>query len=92
MLVYLTRAITEPASFPPGYSPAYSNNGFELLGIAMENMANSSLEAMFTESIVDRLGLRRTSYTTPNTTSNGVIPAGDPYSSGWNSDFGVLMP
>ena len=81
----------EPAFFHSGSTPLYSNNGFELFGLALENMTGSSVEDLFTEGIVDALGLRRTSYAVPNNTQNAVIP-GNATASGWSSEMGVLSP
>lgn len=91
MTEYLAGLTTEPALFLSGSTPVYSNNAFELLGIALENITGCDLEKLFTESIVDALGLYRTSFTVPNSTQHGVIP-GDIISSGWGADVGVLAP
>jgi CubicO group peptidase (beta-lactamase class C family) len=69
----------------------YSNNAIELLGLALEGITGCSMEKMFTESIVKKLGLRRTSYSTPKSSKDGVIP-GDATVSGWNANIGVLSP
>lgn len=91
MIEYLAGVIQEPALFAPSYTPVYSNNGFQLLGIALENIANSTLEKLFNQSIVEALELLHTSWSVPKTTQNGVIP-GNTTSSSWGIDDGALAP
>ena len=83
--------IPQPARFHSGWTPAYSNNGFELLGLALEKITGRDMKTLFTESIVEALGLQRTSFTVPSSDQNGVIP-GNVSSSGWNADLGSLNP
>ncbi|KAF2237137.1 beta-lactamase/transpeptidase-like protein [Viridothelium virens] len=83
--------ITEPALFRSGCSPMYSNNGFELLGLALERITGSKVGDLFTEGIVRPLALHDTSYAVPKSTQNGVIP-GNTTVSGWANDAGILGP
>ena len=62
-----------------------------LLGRALENITNSTLEELFAESIIGKHGLSRTSYTVPNTHQNGVIPGNATFSL-WDADLGPLTP
>jgi CubicO group peptidase (beta-lactamase class C family) len=88
---YLAGLNTEPALFPEGSSPLYSNAGVTLLGLVIQNILGSDPETLFNESIVAALGLKSTSFVAPNTTASAVIP-GNATTSGWNSVFGILGP
>ncbi|KAM3414191.1 hypothetical protein BST61_g10849 [Cercospora zeina] len=48
------------ASFPPGYTPLYSNANFALIGAALANLAGMDFENVFDESLVKPLGLTGT--------------------------------
>ncbi|KAF4631598.1 hypothetical protein G7Y89_g6535 [Cudoniella acicularis] len=89
MIEYLAGVVMEPALFHSGYTPSYSNNGFELLGLVLENITNSDLGKLFTESIVETHCLTHTSLEPPSTLQNAVIPENTTIS-GWNANLGVL--
>lgn len=88
---YLAGLNAEPAIFPAGSSPLYSNAGVTLLGLVIQNILGSDIEVAFNESIVDLLGLKSTSFVAPSTTASAVIPV-NATSSGWDSIFGILGP
>jgi hypothetical protein len=80
--------VAKPAIFPPSYTPAYSNDAFALLALALEKITGSNFETMFNESIIEAHGLLRTTYTVPSTTEDAVIP-GNTTSSGWDANLGI---
>jgi CubicO group peptidase (beta-lactamase class C family) len=88
---YLAGLNAEPALFPAGFSPSYSNAGVTLLGLVIQNILGSDTERVFNESIVKALGLKSTSFVAPNTTASAVVP-GNATTSGWDSVFGILGP
>jgi CubicO group peptidase (beta-lactamase class C family) len=60
-------------------TPVYSNAGYSLLGIALENIANESYANVLDAALVRPLGLSSTSVLAPLNTSNSIIIPGDPY-------------
>lgn len=88
---YLAGLNAEPALFPAGSSPLYSNAGVTLLGLVIQNILGSDPETVSNESIVKALSLKSTSFVAPPNTLNAVIP-GNSTASGWNSVFGILGP
>jgi hypothetical protein len=88
---YLAGLNAEPALFPAGSSPLYSNAGVTLLGLVIQNILGSDIETVFNETIVEALGLKSTSFVAPPTTASAVIP-GNATTSGWDSVFRILGP
>ncbi|USW56087.1 Putative beta-lactamase/transpeptidase [Septoria linicola] len=81
------------ASFPPGYTPLYSNANFALLGIALANLVGQSIEGIFNESLVEPLGLTGTTLSNPKSTvTRFVVPGGDEQKTGWNNTLGPQNP
>lgn len=79
------------ASFPPGYTPLYSNANFALLGTALANLVGKPLEEIFTTSLIEPLGLTGTTLGNPsNITDRSVIPDSDATS--WNNVLGPQDP
>ena len=73
---YLPGIRDRPPTFEPYTSPGYANNGFVLLGQALENITGKSLEQLYTDSIFDPLSMTNTHSTIrtlPNL-STSVIP------------------
>jgi CubicO group peptidase (beta-lactamase class C family) len=88
---YLKGIQSESATFAPSLTPAYSNNGFELLGLIATRLAGVPFEEIFNESIVQPLKLQSTTYSVPQAVENGAIPVNETIL-GWNTDLGVAVP
>lgn len=56
---------TQPPSFLPWTSPAYSNLGFMLLGLAISNITGKSMHDIYRESIFKPLGMTSSYSTVP---------------------------
>jgi CubicO group peptidase (beta-lactamase class C family) len=54
-----------PPAFSPWYTPAYSNNGFTLLGQAIGNLTGKDIQQIYRERIFAPLGLASTSSAAP---------------------------
>lgn len=78
-------------TFPAEASPAYSNVAYMLLAYALEDISGKDWESLLVDNVLEPLGLESTFYTTPNDTSNGVIP-GNASSSGWGNGLGDEGP
>jgi CubicO group peptidase (beta-lactamase class C family) len=76
---YLQTTSNRPPSFLPWTTPAYANNGFALLGLAIANITGRSIDQIFSESIFEPLGMDSSNTTTPplSVWDRSVIP-GDP--------------
>lgn len=63
-------------SFQPWTTPAYSDNGFALLGLAISAMIGKSLDQVYRESIFEPLNMTRSNSSTPPQSmwENAVIP------------------
>lgn len=69
-------AVQQP-SFKPWTNPSYSNLNFMLLGIAMSNITQKELPALYQESLFDPLGMSSTFYSHPEDPADvgrSVIP------------------
>lgn len=78
--------------FPNAYTPVYSNDGFELVGIALSRAAkNKTLSEIFDNQLVKRLGLQGASFGTANSTCDAAIPYNVSIS-GWGDDLGRVGP
>ncbi|KAI8625425.1 beta-lactamase/transpeptidase-like protein [Xylariaceae sp. FL1651] len=73
------------------HTPIYSNIAFQILAYAVEGMANKSFTDIFQSSIIERLGLKRTSLQPPQSTKDGIIPENE-LSSWWNLTTGDATP
>ncbi|KAI0857594.1 beta-lactamase/transpeptidase-like protein [Xylaria cubensis] len=73
------------------HTPVYSNMAFQILAYALEGITGKSFADIFQSSIINRLGLSRTSLQPPNSTEEGIIP-GDKISSWWSVDLGDSSP
>lgn len=73
------------------HTPIYSNLAFQILAYALERITNKSFSAVFQSSIIEGLGLSRTSLQPPSSTDEGIIP-GDEISSWWNVSLGDASP
>ncbi|KAI1760056.1 beta-lactamase/transpeptidase-like protein [Hypoxylon sp. FL1150] len=77
-------------SFSSFVTPAYSDIGYTLLAMALEQMTGKLFGAMVQDRIIKPLGLNHTFYTTPND-SLGIIPGGR-YLTNWAFDMGNESP
>ncbi|KAI0521240.1 beta-lactamase/transpeptidase-like protein [Xylaria bambusicola] len=73
------------------HTPVYSNMAFQILAYALEGITGKSFTDIFQSSIINRLGLSRTSLQPPNSTKEGIIP-GDKISSWWSVDLADASP
>ena len=71
--------------FPPKVEVSYSNVGFDLLGLVLANVSNTTYEQYVQRAILQPLNLTDTSFTPPAT---GVAIA-DSY---WGVDLGAGNP
>lgn len=60
--VWIRLAATQPLYFPPGTGYHYSNVGFEVLGLVIEQVTGRPLEAVYRERVIRPLGLSHTAY------------------------------
>ncbi|KAL7949795.1 beta-lactamase/transpeptidase-like protein [Trichoderma barbatum] len=62
---YVESSEARAPSFLPYTTPGYTNNGFSLLGLAIENITGKSFEKMFNEDIFEPLNMASSSAVTP---------------------------
>lgn len=62
---YVENARSYQPSFMPWTTPAYSNDGFMLLGIAISNLTGKPIETIYRESIFEPLGMTSTDSKSP---------------------------
>jgi CubicO group peptidase (beta-lactamase class C family) len=74
--------------FAPNQKSTYSNVNFELLGLVIQKVTNSSYEDILRHFILDPIGMSNTSTFKPDD-SVGAIPPG---SNHWNYNLGVQAP
>ncbi|KAM7218657.1 Beta-lactamase/transpeptidase-like protein [Rhypophila decipiens] len=65
---YLTGVANRPPTFLPWSSPAYTNNGFTLLGLAMAAVTNKSIHTLFQDQIFTPLDMSSSFSDPPPTT------------------------
>ena len=83
-----------PPSFLPCTTPAYSDEGLMLLGLAISRIINKPISEVYNSSIFSPLNMSSTLSTVPNTPallSRSVIP-GDPTLTGFNIDGKLTIP
>jgi CubicO group peptidase (beta-lactamase class C family) len=89
--VYIEKMKIIAATFPPGYTPYYSNINFALLSIALSKFVKSPSTMIFDETLKTPLGLDSTTFGNPMATTNdSVIPSGDETATGWANQLGPL--
>lgn len=64
-----------PASYRPFTTPVYSNVGYALLGLVVENVSGQSYADYVEQNIVKKAGMKHTSVTEPPASELGFIPA-----------------
>ncbi|KAF7174176.1 hypothetical protein CNMCM6106_008297 [Aspergillus hiratsukae] len=87
--LYAPGAANDAPVYLPWTTPAYSNNGFILLGLALANLTGKSLDEIYKQSIFDPLDLHSSYSAVPGASelSRSVI-AGD-FASGFGYDGGI---
>ncbi|TKA63287.1 hypothetical protein B0A55_10225 [Friedmanniomyces simplex] len=88
---YLAGYASEHPLYAPYTTPVYSNGAFALLSLALENITGRSFPEMLQTDLFDKLGMTHSSYSTPNDTSDAVMPLG-PIDSGFVADLGLENP
>ena len=78
-------------TFPADQAPAYSNVAYILLAYALEQISGKDWLSLLNNNVLEPLELQSTYYTTPNDTSNGVIP-GNASTVGWSNRLGDEGP
>lgn len=76
--------------FPTGYSPAYSNIAYSLLGFAQEAITGQPVSSAISANILSTLNMTASSFTTPPS-CGGVIP-GNASAVGWDWEMGPIDP
>lgn len=89
---FLEGVANESPIFPTAYTPAYSNEAFALVALALKNIVTKQPEDIFNSAIVNALGLTATSYAVPKSIPNTAVIPGTPTTSGWNADLGAVIP
>ncbi|KAK5051535.1 hypothetical protein LTR84_003187 [Exophiala bonariae] len=72
---------------PSWQTPIYSNEAFQLLGLAFENITGESLSDAFKSGIAKPLGLKRTFWSPPANDSNAMV-ANPPGAQTFDEDLG----
>jgi D-alanyl-D-alanine carboxypeptidase len=90
-------AVAQPAVFPPGQRYMYCNTNYVLLGMIIEKVTGSTVGQQITTRIIDKLGLKNTSFPTtnqmPSPYMHGYLAAtGQPNDSGNVQDFSIYNP
>ncbi|KAK6380916.1 hypothetical protein LTS17_005117 [Exophiala oligosperma] len=77
---YIQGVMGQPPVFEPWTTPAYANNGFILLGIAISRLTNRAMEDMYPSTIFKPLGMTSsfTSAPTDNATISRSVVVGVP--------------
>jgi CubicO group peptidase (beta-lactamase class C family) len=73
----LHSAFAVPLASTPGESAVYSDIGFILLGLALERLADDSLDHFAQREIFGPLGLARTAFTPPHSWRAHIAPTAD---------------
>lgn len=75
---------------PTSSGPVYSNDAFQLLAYAIEEISGMSYQELLEKRLIQRLGLTHSSYGKP-LDSLGIIP-GPRNMTSWDTDLGDLTP
>jgi CubicO group peptidase (beta-lactamase class C family) len=73
----LAAAFTMPLSADPGTRVAYSDIGFIILGVALERIADETLDRFCQRELLGPLGMARTAYNPPATWHDSIPPTAD---------------
>lgn len=77
---------------PSWHTPVYSNNGFMLFGLALENITGESFEDLFKASLVGPLNLTRTFLEVPEPANDPNAVLFEAQGGTWLKDLGVIDP
>lgn len=90
---YIENIRSYPPSFLPWTTPAYSNDGFILLGIAISNIMGEPMEVVYRKYIFEPLGMTssNSSYPTGEAELARSVIAGDP-NLNFAANVGILTP
>lgn len=69
---FLQRAFSKPLLFKPGSAYEYSNIGFSLLGMIIEQVSGLTYEHYLKQTIFDPAGMTQTGYRLPNWVSDQI--------------------
>jgi CubicO group peptidase (beta-lactamase class C family) len=73
----LTAAFTTPLTADPGTRAEYSDIGFIILGVALERIADETLDRFCQRELFGPLGMARTAYHPPATWRDSIPPTAD---------------
>lgn len=69
---FLARAFAEPLAFEPGSKAVYSNLGYSILGIIIEQLSGTDYETFLANELFRPLGIEETGYHFPTKTKNTI--------------------
>lgn len=73
----LAAALSTPLAAAPGAQAVYSDIGFILLGVALERLADESLDRFCQREVFGPLGMVHTAYNPPKSWRDAIPPAAD---------------
>ena len=73
----LARALGTQLTADPGTRAEYSDIGFIILGVALERLADETLDAFCQREIFGPLGMSRTTFNPPKSWRNEIVPTAD---------------
>ncbi|KAK0609447.1 beta-lactamase/transpeptidase-like protein, partial [Immersiella caudata] len=89
---YLQGVAPRPPTFPPWSTPAYSNNGFTLLGLALSALTDTTIPSLFASKIFTPLQMS-SSFSDPPPSEflpRSVIVSSDPLVAGFTYPNGIF--
>ncbi|KAL2831643.1 beta-lactamase/transpeptidase-like protein [Aspergillus pseudoustus] len=89
---YYEGVASNPPIFLPWASPAYSNNGLTLLGLAISNLTGKSLQQVYQDAIFDPLGLDSSYSQYPPQSESSRFVVGGALEEGFALDNGLSTP
>jgi CubicO group peptidase (beta-lactamase class C family) len=69
---FLTRAFAEPLAFEPGSKAVYSNLGYSILGIIIEQLSGTDYETFLANKLFNPLNIKEVGYHFPTLTTNTI--------------------
>jgi CubicO group peptidase (beta-lactamase class C family) len=82
----------ESPIFSTAYTPVYSNEGFAIFGLLLQEISNKPIEMLFNNSLVKPLNLTSTYFNVPSGVSGRSVIPQNPDTAGWRTAFGVFSP
>jgi serine-type D-Ala-D-Ala carboxypeptidase len=73
----LEAAVATPLAADPGTCAAYSDIGFIILGVALERIADETLDRFCQREVFGPLGMARTTYNPPTSWRDSILPTAD---------------